>query len=675
MARRLPAVVACAALAGTVMPDGASSASPLPATTGVNTSQVFAGAGTPSISMPLSAAEGGTPTGPDAGGGGNPNPPVTAAPCPVLSSPEIRGGQRRLTPPNAQKNDPCGPAATPPIALPSPGIEHAPTQRPTAQAEQQQIILKGLRLVDSAAKIQLNGVPESGIVIENLSILETPSFRSKLQPFLGHPVSQEMLQTVGAVISNWYRDHDYPFVDVAVPAGQDVTNGTVQLVVTESRAGKISAQGNKWFADSLLTDQVRLAPGDRISLRELESDKDWLNQNPFRVVNIVAQKSATPGYTDFTVETVHEEFPLHVHAGYNNDGVPVIGRDQWSYGVDWGNALWLDHQFSYSFTSSKPLWDQSGSSPVSFQEHSASYSIPLPWHDKLVLFGTYAQSAPQLGPDLGLTGVNYQLSGRYVHLLPSTSLFTQQVQFGFDFKSSNNNLEFGGTQVLNVTTFIDQFLITYDGTLKDSLGQTTVENNFVFSPGNLSGHNSDQDFAAQASLASARYTYDNLSITRLTGLPQDSAWVNELGWFKNVSSLTRLVGQISDKNLLPSEQLGIGGTDTVPGYDERTANGSRGILVSEELLLPAFSITQQFFNSDFRDQIQLSGFWAYGDVRDVKIQADTPAPPNLESAGLGLRFVVGPYLNLRANYGWQLRKLPGAVDRGEFAHVALSLTY
>jgi hemolysin activation/secretion protein len=98
-------------------------------------------------------------------------------------------------------------------------------------------------------------------------------------------------------------------------------------------------------------------------------------------------------------------------------------------------------------------------------------------------------------------------------------------------------------------------------------------------------------------------------------------------------------------------------------------------LVSEELLLPAFSLTQQFFNSDFGDRVQLSGFWAYGDVRNVKIPADTPAPPNLESAGLGLRFVVGRYLNLRANYGWQLRKLPGAVDHGEFAHVALSLTY
>ena len=99
------------------------------------------------------------------------------------------------------------------------------------------------------------------------------------------------------------------------------------------------------------------------------------------------------------------------------------------------------------------------------------------------------------------------------------------------------------------------------------------------------------------------------------------------------------------------------------------------MLLSEELLLPAFSLSKELFQGDLGDQTQLSGFWAYGDVRDKKIAADTVAPPNLESVGLGLRFVVGRYLNFRANYGWQLRELPGATSHGHFAHVALTLAY
>ena len=514
----------------------------------------------------------------------------------------------------------------------------------------------------------------SGIVIENLPILDTPEFRKKLQTLLGQPVSQQVLQTVGTTINDWYREHDYPFVDIAFPAGEDITNGILQLVVTESRAGKILAHGNSWFSSPLLTDQVRLAPGDRISLSELEADKDWLNQNPFHQVNIVAQKSASPGYTDFTVETVKEEFPLRFRTSFDNNGVPIIGRDEWAYGLDWGNALWLDQQFSYTFTSSKPLWGLGDSAPENLQQHTVSDVVPLPWHDNLAFFGSYAQSTPALGPDLGLTGINYQMSMRYVWHLPTTGILAQQIQFGFDFKSSNNNLEFGGIQVSNVTTDIYQFLATYSGALKDSLGQTTVENNLVFSPGNFSRRNSNQNFAAQVSLATANYVYDNLAITRVTGLPQDADWVKQLGWFKDVSSLTRLTGQIADTNLLPSEQLGLGGTETLPGYNERTANGSQGVFASEELLLPAFSIAKQLFQSDVVDQTQFSGFWAYGNVSE-RASAETSNPTNLESAGFGLRFIMDRYVNVRANYGWQLRTLPGAADHGAFGHVAMTLTY
>jgi hemolysin activation/secretion protein len=547
----------------------------------------------------------------------------------------------------------------------------APASGP--QGEAQQVSLRGLRLVKNAASVQPNGGQTSGVVIEHIPMLETPEFRKNLQVFLGQPISQQMLQSITTLINDWYRGHDYPFVDVAFPAGQDITNGNVQLVIAESRAGKILATGNHWFSSSLLTDQVRLAPGDRISLSRLEADKDWLNQNPFRVVNIVAQKSAEPGYTDFTVETVQEELPLRARAGFSNNGVPIIGRDQWSYGLDWGNALWLDQQFSYTFTSSLPVWRWG--SAMTFQDHTASYAIALPWHDKLVLLGDYAKAKPELGPDLGLTGINSQLSARYVLALPSIGRLTQNLQLGFDFKSSNNNLQFGGTQVLDVTTQVYQFSVVYSGALKDSLGQTTLDNNLVFSPGNFNSHNSDDEFGVQAPFAKARYVYDNLAITRLTGLPQDADWVDQLGWFKNTSSLTRVIAQISDVNLLPSEQLGIGGTDTIPGYDPRRANGSQGVFVSEELLLPAFSISKQFFQSDLMDQTQFSAFWAYGEVRDKKTAPDAPMPPVLESVGIGLRFVASPYLNLRANYGWQLRKLPGADNHGAFGHVALTFTY
>jgi len=562
--------------------------------------------------------------------------------------------------------------ATPPIVAPM-AAPSAPAPQPApAQEQQAQVTLKGIRIIDSAAKLRATGFETIGITIEDIPMLEAPPFRERLQMLVGRPISPEMLQMASTIISDWYREHDYPFVDVAFPAGQDITNGVVQAVVTESHAGSVTARGNKWFSTGLLVSEVRLQHGDRISLSALEADKDWLNQNPFRSVNLVAEKSAVPGYTDIVVDTLHEDFPFRVHASYDNTGVPVLKRDRYSVGVDWGNAFRLDQQLSYQYTSSVPLWSNFGSRTVNYEAHSASYLVPLPWRDKLNIFGIYAVAVPQLGPDLGLTGVTWQASARYIIPLAAAANFSQQIQAGFDFKSSNNNLVFGGFEISNVTSEVDQFLVDYSASLRDPLGQTSLDNTLALSPGGLSSHNTNTFFQAQAPFATARYAYDRFSLTRLTGLPQDADWVKQLGWLKDLSSLSRFVGQVSDKNLLPSEQLGIGGIDTLPGYDERAANGSVGVFASEELLSPPFGLTKYVF-PDVADQTQISAFIAYGSVQDNKPAPNTQNGHDLESVGLGLRYVAGHYVNFRLNYGWQLRRLNGA-EHGEFGQLTLTLS-
>jgi hemolysin activation/secretion protein len=231
---------------------------------------------------------------------------------------------------------------------------------------------------------------------------------------------------------------------------------------------------------------------------------------------------------------------------------------------------------------------------------------------------------------------------------------------------------FGGFQVANVTTEIDQFLVDYSAALRDALGQTILDNTVALSPGGLSSHNTNDFFQAQMPFAAARYAYDRLSLTRLIGLPQDANWVKQLGWLKDLSALSRFVGQISSTNLLPNEQLGIGGFDTIPGYDQRAANGSKGVFVSEELLSPSFDSMKELFR-DFGDQTQISAFLAYGSVKDNKASSDTQNGHDLASVGLGLRFAISHYVNFHLNYGWQLRRLNGA-ERGEFGQISFTLS-
>jgi hemolysin activation/secretion protein len=567
-------------------------------------------------------------------------------------------------------------------------VEGPTPKTPAAPAADRVIIpnLKGLVFIDNVKALRPKGVEGSGIVIENLPMLEDPAIHDQLAAFVGKPLTQGSVRDLGGLIANWYRMKKYPFVDVSVPAGQDVTNGVVQVVVAESHMGKIGAKGNYWFSSDFLESQVRLKPGDRINIGDLEEDKNWINQNPFRLVNIVASRGDQPGVTDLTVDTIQEKFPARFYAGYSNSGTPIIGHDRWDLGFIWGNAFWHDDQLSYQFQTSDDFWHNREQFPgkedhPAFVGHTLNYAMALPWRDKIIIYGYYLQASPLLGPQIGIVGTDGSAGIRYSMRLPSTRKFDEHVEFGYEFKTSNNNLEFGGFGVSSTTTEVDQFVIQYDATMRDDYGQTEVTNAFTFSPGGISDLNKTIFFQQQTGSrdAHADYLYDHIVVTRVTGLPLDSDIAKKLGWFGGVTSITKFVGQIANGNLVPSEELGAGGAASVRGYDERAENGSQGILFSEELRTPVFSLAKMFLNtnSPWNDQSQIGVFYDFGSVSNNTLIPNTPSSAQLESVGLGYHLLDGPDQNVRVDldYGFQLRKLPGASDTSQFGHVAVTLAY
>jgi hemolysin activation/secretion protein len=149
--------------------------------------------------------------------------------------------------------------------------------------------------------------------------------------------------------------------------------------------------------------------------------------------------------------------------------------------------------------------------------------------------------------------------------------------------------------------------------------------NFVYSPGGVTPLNKTALFQEQANspFAAANYVYDTLTLTEATRLPFNATWV------------MRLTGQLADHNLLPTEELGLGGETSVRGYHERVANGSEGAILTEELRSPPFS--------------QLSG------------------------AGGGLRYTVSRFLSVGLDYGHELLRAPGATNLTNVLHVSVAL--
>ncbi|MBB6252841.1 ShlB/FhaC/HecB family hemolysin secretion/activation protein [Nitrospirillum iridis] len=589
--------------------------------------------------------------------------PAGASRAPFLAA--LLGGlSLTAQPAQAQSYDRIAPKELP--AKPPADQAPAPPVPPAPAANSDKVILpalKGLAFVPDPAAVRPQGSAVTGVDTGGIDLLSRPAFRPIAESYLGKPLRLADLNDLARRIVAFYRENDHPLVDVLVPE-QDIDNGTVQVVVREFTVGKVVAQGNEWFDSDLLTRHVSASPGDRVRGSQLLNEVNSLNENPFRQVDLVYRPGVAPGTTDLVLST-RDRFPVRIYAGYDNSGAPSTGRDRWNLGFNWGNAFWQDHQLSYQLTTSDDFWhDRPGDRGASFIGHAVSWLAPLPWQDRLMIFGSYEESVPRVGGDFGLVGKSGQASLRYQMPLARTSSFAHQLEFGYDFKTTNNNLAFGGVQISRTATEISQFSAKYDATLADRWGSMGWGATLVWSPGGLTGDNTDAAFQPGDSQsgrlgAKANYLYVRSELNGLVKLPADAAWA------------TRVVGQLSNRPLLDTEQLGAGGADILRGYDERAVNGDQGVLISTELRSPAFKLVE----SGPGDALQLLAFLDYGSLWNRNIPAGESENVNLASTGVGLGYTYGTYLTVKVAYGWQLRKLPGAAEKGELSHVSVTLSY
>src|SRR5579872_2848032 len=378
--------------------------------------------------------------------------------------------------------------APPAPVAPAPAPLATPSPEPRRPADPNQVVvaeLKGLRLVAGPGEPRPTGQSAEGV---SSDIAFAAPVAPELQAFLGKPLTLGALARIEAVVIGYYRVHHRPFVNVAAPP-QDVSSGIVQIVVTEYKVGAVRVLKNRWFAASLVRDAVRLKPGDPIDSTRLEADLAWLNQNPFLNVDAITRPGAQAGETDIDL-MAHDHFPISVYAGYANNGSPATGLEQWKFGALWGNAFGTGQQLAYQFTASPDFFTgraarPDGSTGASFMAHALTATIQLPWRNTLQLIGDYETDHPNIGPDFARTGYSSQASVRYIIPLPPARRFSQQLSFGYDFKSTNNNLDFGGVAVSGQSTEIDQFPITYQATRGDRWGQTSLADTLVLSPGGL----------------------------------------------------------------------------------------------------------------------------------------------------------------------------------------------
>ena len=524
--------------------------------------------------------------------------------------------------------------------------------------------LKGIVVLGTTADVQTNGVPGvTKIQVKGPPFLSAKATRAKLSRYLGQPISSANLVELRKDLVRLCRAADRPVVDVVLPE-QEVVDGVVQVLIIEGRLGQLTINnpGRQWTREQALRDSVRIQPGGSIRQTRLLEDLDWLNRHPFRDVT-VSFRPGEVGQTD-VILNVDDRLPFRAYTRYDNHGMRTLGRQQIAAGLNWQVPYTENHFLNYEY-----LTDSHFSK---LKAHIFSWEALLPWRHRLTLLGYYSESKADISglySGLSQKGDNWMGSLRYNIPLRRTRHYEHELAFGYDFKRQDNNLEYGGSTVFEMPLEILQFPVSYTGKYHDRWGLTAFSLEAVYSPGELTNYNEDEDFIRSNRMATdASYDYYRLNLSRSTSLPWDLNW------------LTSLQMQFNDDDKLPSsEGLGMGGFATVRGYHERFVTGDNGYALRNELYLPNLH-PFSWVGSKQSDQLRFFGFADYG-VASLSnfAQGDDTLPdsgPNttLASTGWGLVYKLRKNLSFRLEHAFQLKEKEKS-ESHSMAHFSLQLEF
>lgn len=488
-----------------------------------------------------------------------------------------------------------------------------------------------------------------------------------LQRYIGAPVSLSSLDRMVKDVIVAYREGDRPVVDVLLPE-QDITSGVIQLVVIESELARIRVEGVDVDTEGYIRSQMRVRNGEVIRSSEVLRDLSWVNRSPYRKVDMVYAPGFEFGTTDIILKT-YETRANWFYTGYEDSGTSFLGEDRIIFGFNFGDVFGPDQTLSYQYTGDLDF--------EHVKAHSLVYTKSLPWRHNVTILASYVSvrsgTIPVPGVPGGIVseGENMQLSSRYTIPLDGKANRRREMDFGFDWKSNGNALEFfspaAGAAAINLfgsRAEIFQFSLGYNETIQHSRGVTQFNIRGVWSPGDFNSHNTERVFNLNRFASSPDYFYGLASVEHQRRL------------YDQWSMRFKMQGQVASENLQPSEQLGAGGYDTVRGYEQRELIGDQGFWGTFELYTPELSLARIFDWENETDSLRFLGFFDAASLEQV-----VPLPGSLVnqqqigSVGVGMRWNYSDWFKFRADYGYPVFTDNIALDESGRFHIGATATF
>ena len=227
-------------------------------------------------------------------------------------------------------------------------------------------------------------------VVEGNTILSNELVKKILVPYTGEQVTLDTIRQGLSALQLAYHARGWATVKVGLPQ-QRLTNGTVQVTVTEGRLSGIVVLGNRHFSSNNV---MRALPGLHTNLLlnslTFQQELDRANANADRQISPDIAPGPAPGTTELHLR-VKDRIPLHFKFEVNNQAVSDTPDLRLNSSVQYNNLWDREHQlgFQYLFT---PEGEPTGYRDLtdriqyffdrpSVASYSSFYRMPLPGSD------------------------------------------------------------------------------------------------------------------------------------------------------------------------------------------------------------------------------------------------------------------------------------------------------
>jgi hemolysin activation/secretion protein len=355
-------------------------------------------------------------------------------------------------------------------------------------------------------------------------------------------------------------------------------------------------------------------------------------------------------------EAIHGISPLHVSTGIANTGSASTGRLRVNHAIQYTNVLGKDHVAGVT-------WQYNPEDINQVRAISGSYMIPLGMTGhSLSFFGGHSDvESPTSQDGLELFGNSITAGVQANFELPEFWDLESNLSVGLEWTKLKNSIDFAGQEVLNSNLGMLPLTARYSFVRRGAAAATAGSLGFKYHASGLASRSDQADFDIFREGAPSDFLVVEMGLQRY----------QRLG--KHLMLNVDLKGQWSPDDLLPAEQMHIGGASTVRGIERSEVSGDQGFIARAEIEGPPMRGPLNRVSSA-EDTFTVKAFLDYGMAYLEDITGKSRSS-DIAGAGVGVSYRINSYIEANIDAGTAIMDAQQTESGDIFVHFNISIKF